>query len=146
MSSFSFSSVQSAGVTGFASNQIATVVLVVDDPAVTTGTISLVTSGLNFVPVITGNSVNALTNFGGTAFVSEMEPCTVTGQNPCLPANLVDTVTTFTQNGTTGYTEVYNLGNGTGNNRWMGGSLTFTPLFDFSAKSMVLDVTKGAAA
>ena len=128
----------SAGVTGFDAKNIASVVLVVDDAAVTTGTLTLTTAGLGYVPVISTNSTATLTDLGG-ATVSAMEPCTVT-TNPCPAGNIVDTSSSFSQIGTTGFSLGYDLANGTGNSRWVGGTITFANAFDASAKVLVLTV------
>jgi hypothetical protein len=80
------------------------------------------------------------------ATVIEMEPCTVDGQNPCLAT--YNTIPTFTQNGTTGFTAGYNLAAGTGlNARWGAGTVNFldSALFDATAGDLVIAVNDGGA-
>ena len=119
--------------------------LVVDDSAVTTGNLVLTTDGLGYVPVISTNSGATLTNMSGATVVS-MNPCTVTTV-PCPAANVVQTVTGFTQNGVTGFTASYNLSVGSGNSRWAAGTVNFldAALFNAGANDLVLSVNDGAS-
>ncbi|MFA5160163.1 MAG: hypothetical protein WC484_06630, partial [Candidatus Omnitrophota bacterium] len=109
------------------------------DP-VKAATVGIKLGGFLYSPVINTNSTAALSNLNG-ASVAEMEPCSV-DENPCQASHLVHTVTSFVQNGTTGFTLGYDLSQGTGNNRWGAGMISFddAALFNVQNSDLVLQV------
>jgi len=134
----------SAGISGFDSTKVKTIVVVVDNVTTgsnsATGTIEVNTAALLFTPtaVVTANPVTNFTAKQPT--VGELEPCATAGQDPCVSGTL-NTVTTFTQDSNGHFLFDYNLGNGsdTGFRRFGGTQINFgTNFFNTTGNPIVL--------
>ena len=117
------------------------IVIVADNATDTTGTVTVDTKNLKYVPSVTPTT-DALTDFEGKAKASGIEPCSV-NTNPCPAGNVIDTVTSFVQTSGDQYSFGYDLRNGTGDNRWAASAIELESARDLTVvnSSIVLGVT-----
>ena len=102
--------------------------LVIDDvmagSKTATGLLLFVLTGLHFEPIAI-NTVDPVTDFSSKQpEASELEPCSVAGQDPCTSGSL-NTVTSFNQDSPDHFGFDYNLGNGSSAGRFAGSLIDF---------------------
>ncbi len=118
-----------AGISGFDYSNIKAIAIVVNDvtagSATASGSLSLQTSNIFFIPVAS-TTVAAPTDLSASRpGVGELEPCAVINQDPCQ--GTLNTITAFNQVNSDNFNFTYNLGNGsdTGFRRFGGALLNF---------------------